>query len=319
MLLIENLVNQIKSYRICPLKTFHLQVSGDAEALKRVARDLCEQKSKEGVVYFEARYAPPFLTTTPNGDAALTLEQVVDAVNAGLAEGSALFNITAKSILCCMRVPGFGRYSMDLARLALRHRSNGVVGVDLAGDESKIDAAHPDDPRHVAAFQFAFQNGVHRTAHAGEAGPASNVAAAMETLHAERIGHGYRVLDDDAIFEKLKMSGVHLEQCPYSSVKTGAFNVTQFGWRRHPIRRFFQEGASFSINTDDPTVTGHTLVDDYGVVASTETGVGLPLQALVDSVRNAVDAAFVDGDEKQRLREEVERRLQIAVDLANRE
>jgi len=293
------------------------QVSGDAAALRRIARDLVETKSREGVIYFEVRYAPQYLRTATNGSS-LTLDQVINAVNAGLAEGSTLFNVTAKSIFCCMRVPNGGEYSMPLAQLALRHRANGVVGLDIAGDESKVDAAHPDDRRHVDAFQFAFQNGVHRTIHAGEAGPASNVAAAMEIMRAERIGHGYRVLEDDGVYASLKRRGVHLEECPYSSVKTGAFDVKSRGWQRHPIRRFFQDGASYSINTDDPTVTGHTLVDDYGVVVATD-GVGLPLQALVDSVRNAAEAAFVDGEEKKMLKEEVERRLREALVAANEE
>merc|ERR1719234_1404459 len=44
------------------------QISGDVEALRRVARDLCETKAREGVVYFETRYAPQLLTAKPNNN-----------------------------------------------------------------------------------------------------------------------------------------------------------------------------------------------------------------------------------------------------------
>ena len=135
-------------------------------------------------------------------------------------------------------------------------------------------------------------------------------------MHAERIGHGYRVLENATIYDSLKQRGVHLEECPFSSVKTGAFDIRRHGWKDHPIRRFFQDGASFSINTDDPTVTGHSLVDDYGIVSS-EKGVQLPLQALVDSVRNAAHAAFVDGEEKRELKRIVERKLEEALKAAS--
>ena len=95
------------------------------------------------------------------------------------------------------------------------------------------------------------------------------------------------------------------------------FFFCTIGWRDHPIRRFFQDGASFSVNTDDPTVTGHTLVDDYAIVASQE-GVQLPLQALVDAVRNAAAAAFVDGAEKVELKRVVERKLEEVLKAAAR-
>ena len=62
----------------------------------------------------------------------------------------------------------------------LQKASYSKLAIDLAGDESVIDAAHPDDRRHLAAFDFALAHGVHRTVHAGEAGPAANVKAAME-------------------------------------------------------------------------------------------------------------------------------------------
>lgn len=293
------------------------QITGDTNAIERVAKDLVKTKAAEGVVYFETRYAPAFLVNDKDGVEKLTLEQVVNAVNKGLKEGSAEFGVVAKSILCCMRVPGHSKYSLALAKLAEHYKPEGVVGIDLAGDESKVNQTHPDDPKHVEAFKYAFEHGVHRTVHAGEAGPAFNVKTAIEDLHAERIGHGYRVLEDRVVYQMLRDKNVHLEECPYSSVKTGAFNAGQKGWKVHPIRRFFEDGASFSINTDDPTVTGHNLVDDYKIVAADPDGVQLPLQALVDSVRNGIDKAFVGEDEKSELREKIEAKLLQAQIIAN--
>ena len=70
----------------------------------------------------------------------------------------------------------------------------------MAGDESRTNAEHPDEPAQVAAFQKAFDNGVHRTVHAAEAGPAWNAWEAVEILHAERIGHCYHCLDSADIY-----------------------------------------------------------------------------------------------------------------------
>lgn len=44
----------------------------------------------------------------------------------------------------------------------------------------------------------------------------------MDDLYAERIGHGYRVLEDDAVYAEVCKKQVHLETCPISSICTGA-------------------------------------------------------------------------------------------------
>ena len=64
-------------------------------------------------------------------------------------------------------------------------------------------------------------------------------------------------------------------------------------------------------------MTGHNLVDDYKIVAADPEGVHLPLQALVDSVRNGIDKAFVGEDEKKELRKKIEAKFLEAQIIAN--
>ena len=95
---------------------------------------------------------------------------------------------------------------MDIVRLAERYRDCGVVGVDIAGDELlRLD------PRHVAGFKRAKELGLHVTVHAAESGPAFNVKQAVEEMGADRIGHGYHVLDDKAIYQFAKDRKLHFE------------------------------------------------------------------------------------------------------------
>lgn len=95
---------------------------------------------------------------------------------------------------------------MDIVRLAEKYKDQGVVGVDIAGDELR-----PLDQCHVAGFKRAKELGLHVTVHAAESGPASNVKEAVEKMGAERIGHGYHVLDDEAIYKFAKDKGLHFE------------------------------------------------------------------------------------------------------------
>jgi len=277
-------------------------VSGSLEGIERVAYEFVEDKASEGVVYAEARYAPQLLVDLPNK---VTAADVVEAVNRGLARGNRDFGIEVRSILCCMR--HMGQDSALVADLCVKYKGQGVVGIDLAGDESRTDADHPDEPRQVAAFQRAFDAGVHRTVHAAESGPAWNAWEAVEILHAERIGHCYHCLDDGDIYAMIQNKKIHIEICPISSLQTGAVHLDDAaGWRSHPLVIFAHDGAHFSINTDDPTVCGVDLVHEYRCVADK---MGLGMKALVASVRNAADAAFLENAEKQKLKEKIEAKL----------
>ena len=88
----------------------------------------------------------------------------------------------------------------------------------------------------------------------------------MSVLKAERIGHGYRVLEDESIYQRCLEQNIHFECCPNSSLLTGAVSLD--GGKSHPILRFAKDQASFSVNTDDPTITNTKLSDEYKLLLS---------------------------------------------------
>ena len=59
-------------------------------------------------------------------------------------------------------------------------------------------------------------------------GPAKCVEQALDILHAERIGHGYRVLEDENLYARCLRDKVHFETCPTSSILTGAQPLNYF-------------------------------------------------------------------------------------------
>lgn len=61
---------------------------------------------------------------------------------------------------------------------------------------------------------------------------------AIESFAAERIGHGYRVLEDENIYQKCLRENIHFEVCPHSSYMTGAIKNLMTPSKRHPILRF---------------------------------------------------------------------------------
>lgn len=154
----------------------------------------------------------------------------------------------------------FSEYNEQVLDLALKFRDQGVVGIDFAGNEEMAaNSSHVFTENEISMFKRAKQLGIHRTCHAGEAGPAVNVLFAIEQMEAERIGHGYRVVRDEAIYRKCLAENVHFETCPQSGHFTGAISP----YEHNPIVRFAEDGANFSINKDDPLTFGSTLDLEY--------------------------------------------------------
>ncbi|GBM80389.1 Adenosine deaminase [Araneus ventricosus] len=141
---------------------------------------------------------------------------------------------------------------------------------------------------------LAYRLGVHRTVHAGEDGPADQVRFALEQLFAERIGHGYHVVEDDALYHRCLDMDVHFEACPNSSLLTGAVKDRTV---KHPIVRYAEDGANFSINRDDSALIQKTLDDDYELLRS----LGLNDLHFARANFNAARSAFLPDDEKQTL------------------
>lgn len=100
----------------------------------------------------------------------------------------------------------------------------------IEGDEEGLNPADPDmfDPMTVKVFTEAAELGIHRTVHAGEVGPAKCVQQALDVLKAQRIGHGYRVLEDEELYQRCLRDKVHFEVCPTSSILTGAQPLSYF-------------------------------------------------------------------------------------------
>lgn len=275
----------------------------DLAAIERVAHEFSEDEASCGVLYFEVRYCPHLLCTTDNREINGKVEEVsanscvvsprdvVQAVNRGLKRGEKDFGVKARSILCCVR--SRPDWSSEILSLCQEFSKDGVVGIDLAGDESLGEI--PAMKGHIQAFKEARKLNIHRTVHAGEAAPAASVKEALDVLHAERIGHGYRVIQDEALYKRIIDEKIHLEVCPTSSILTGAVKPC---FRTHPLRRFAEDGVDFSLNSDDPLVCQTRLDLEQGVAFN---DIGLSPAEITRATFNAARASFLPEDEKQEL------------------
>ncbi len=225
----------------------------DAEACRRIAFENVEDAAGEGISYVELRFSPVFMAEA-NG---LRAEDVVDAVIDGVHEGARETGIQARLIGILSRSYGTERCMEELA--VLLGRKNDLVAIDLAGDEARFPAG-----LFTEHFRKVRDAGLGVTIHAGEADGPHSVRAAIEELGADRIGHGFRAIEDPGLVEMLAERQIGLEICLTSNLQIGAVE----GYAAHPAKRLLDAGVCLNLNTDDPGISGIDLPHEYNVAAS---------------------------------------------------
>lgn len=246
----------------------------DDEACRRIALENVEDAAGEGIGYVELRFSPAFMAE-PNG---LSPEEVVDAVVDGVRAGRLETGIQAHLIGIMSRSFGVEACMRELD--ALLRRRDELVAVDLAGDEARFPAGMFSEH-----FRKVREAGLGVTVHAGEADGPHSVRAAIEELGADRIGHGFRAIEDPAVVDLLLEREVGLEICLTSNLQIGAVDR----YAAHPAKRLLDMGVCLNLNTDDPGISGIDLPHEYDVAAS---AAGLTAADIEKIRKNAAQMAF---------------------------
>ncbi|MGD6978410.1 MULTISPECIES: adenosine deaminase [Citricoccus] len=300
------------------LETFDhtIAVMQTAEHLHRVAREFVEDLVEDGVVYAEVRWAPE-----QHLAGGLTLDQAVEAVQAGLDEGVANAEDAGATIRVGQLITAMRQNdrSMEIAELAVRHRQAGAVGFDIAGPETGFPPA-----RFTEAFTWLAAQHFPATVHAGESDGVDSIRDALLNGRALRLGHGVRIADDitvefDAVDENgervgadsalvdlgetaawVRDRGIALEVCPSSNLQTGAVEAYGGTVSTHPIDMLHQLGFRVTINPDNRLMSGVSLTDELYLLAEV---FGYSLEELLDFQLNAAEAAFLPLEEREVLAE----------------
>ena len=266
-----------------------IAVMQSEEALERVAYEQAEDLSKDGVVYFETRFAPIFHTKK-----GLTHQQVVGSVLKGLERGRQDFGIASGLIICAMRNMDA---SLEMAELAVDFRPRGVVGFDLAGEEGGFPPK-----KHVDAFHYIQRQNFNITIHAGEGFGKESIWQAIQYCGAHRIGHGTRLIDDMAVADGrvVKLGDlaqyvldkrIPLEICLISNVHTGAARSVA----EHPFGIFFKEKFRVTLNTDNRLMSDTNMTKEFEAAAD---NFGLQLDDFEKITINGMKSAFLPYDKR---------------------
>jgi adenosine deaminase len=293
-----------------------LAVMQTVGGLHRVASECVQDLAADGVVYAEVRYAPEQHLVD-----GLSLEDVVEAVNAGFRDGERICagagrRIRVTALLTAMR---HAAKSTEIAGLVVRYRNEGVAGFDIAGAEAGFPPT-----RHLDAFEYLRRENAHFTIHAGEAFGLPSIWEAIQWCGADRLGHGVRIVDDlqfttapggtsglkgysqdvahaatadpsevvlGGLASYVRDRRIPLEMCPSSNVQTGAAESIAL----HPISLLKRLRFRVTINTDNRLMSGTSMTREMSLLVN---DAGWALEDLRWATINAMKSAFIPFDER---------------------
>ena len=252
-----------------------LQTAAD---FHQVVVDYAGEAAGLGAVYLEAIFSP-----AEPAMRGVAWEEIFEGYCEGAQEARERFGIEI-----CFTPDITRAYSPQLAkktvRWCARYRERGVLAVGLGGLET---APEP----FAKAFALARSLGLGSVPHAGEgAGPAS-IRGALDALHADRIRHGIRAVEDPALVAELAARGIVLDVTPVSNLRTRVVAALD----EHPLRALAAAGVRCSISTDDPALMATDLTLDYAMAAH----LGAAPRWVFD---NGVAGALCDEPTRARLR-----------------
>ena len=225
-----------------------LRTEGD---VRRLVLEAAEDDVRDGGRWLEIQVDPSGYAARFGGITAFT-DLVLDAVR----DAAERTGLGIAVVIAANRT----RHPLDartLARLAAQYADRGVVGFGLSNDERR---GRTDD--FAPAFAIAERAGLMLTPHAGELRGPDHVRACLEGLHADRLGHGVRSVEDPALLDRIVEAGVALEVCPVSNVALGVYSdLTSV-----PLPDLMAAGATIALGADDPLLFGSRLAGQYATM-----------------------------------------------------
>jgi adenosine deaminase/aminodeoxyfutalosine deaminase len=249
-----------------------------------VAHDLAAQN---------VRYAELTLTPYTSIRAGIAAEEFCEAVEDARRAAESELDLTLR---WCFDIPGeFGLVGADATiDMAVGLQPDGLVSFGLGGPEDGVPR-----PQFAPHFAQAVAAGLHSVPHAGESTGPETIWDSLRHLGAERIGHGIAAARDPKLMQYLAATGVVLEVCPTSNVRTRSVPSLA----EHPLPRLVEAGVPITINSDDPPMFDTTLNQEYEVARDL---LDLDDDGVADLARTAVHASFADPTVKAAILAEID-------------
>ncbi|UCF42054.1 MAG: adenosine deaminase [Gemmatimonadota bacterium] len=238
------------------------------------------------------RHVEIFFDPQTHTDRGVPFETVITGIHRALEDADRQLGISSRIIMCFLRhLSGEAALATLEQALPFKHL---IVGVGL--DSSEV--GHPPS-KFTAAFDRARDEGFLTVAHAGEEGPPAYIWEALDLLHAKRIDHGVRCVEDDELVDRLRQERIPLTVCPLSNVKLCVYDRME----DHSLKRLLDAGLCATVNSDDPAYFGGYMNENF---LAAQRGLDLTRDEVVTLARNAFEATFLEPARRDALLKELD-------------
>jgi adenosine deaminase len=255
------------------------------KVVERIAWELFEDSAKQNIKLLEVRFSPDWAFHGHN----LNWDECLEGLLRAMERAEHEFDMAIGYIAITSRSMG-PESCVKTVDWAIRHKEE-IVGVDLADSERDFPLRE-----FIQPIQKAKNAGLYVTIHTGEDTPASFVKETIELANPDRIGHGIHAFEDMQVVELIKERNITLELNPWSNYLTNSVRTIE----EHPLKKLFDLGVRVTINSDDPEVLETNLNNEYRIAHEV---LGMSMDDIATCNRYALDASFLDGAEKQRIRD----------------
>lgn len=268
----------------------------DSEDFTRTTYEMLAHAAHHGARHVEFFFSP-------SSHPLLSYKEMIDGITLGIKKAREDYGVSALVIPSHNRMLGEAA-GFEFLEQVNAYRTPEVVGIGLEFAERPFPPQAFD-----RLYRRARASGLKLTAHAGEDGPAEYVANCIVDLQCDRIDHGYHVIDDRALLEHCRDSGIWFTCCPTTTQHTTV-------WRDpshpdHAIHKMIEAGLNITLNTDDPGFFQTNLTAEYQAL-------GLPFPVLAKLALNSLEASWLPDDVKSQMREAWDRVVGELLDQYNK-
>lgn len=221
------------------------------EDYRLVAYEFGRECSRQNIRYAEATFS----IETNQRLTGLPWQVILEALNEGRQRAGADFGVEWNWIFDIVR--NLPATQQTVLEIALAAREMGCVALGLGGSEADF----PPE-LFVDTFAQALRAGMPRVPHAGETAGADSVRSSVEKLHANRLQHGIRSVEDPSLVKLLVERQIGCDVCPSSNICLGVYAHHS----AHPLRQLWDAGALVTIGSDDPPMFNTDLNHEYEIL-----------------------------------------------------
>ena len=235
---------------------------------------------KNNITTLELRYNPIYRNRRGERD----LDHTIVFSLQGMERAMLKYPVRAGVILCMdSRLPLAA--NRIIVQKAIKYKSRGVVGIDLAGSyDGQIKAK-----MIKGLVKEAKAAGLGVTIHTGETPDVNEMWEVVRELKPDRIGHGIACVKDVKLMRYLAQTKTVLEICPTSNINTKV--VKDYSEFKKIFTSLIDHGVKFTLNTDGPEMQQVNLREEFRRLLQNEV---LTQVELIRANETARKASFIN-------------------------